>query len=172
MAAPPPESAITGFHQDEDGHWVAELECGHTQHVRHKPPQEVRAWVTTEAGRQSRVGERLLCPFCRMKKPPAGLVEYKRTAEFNRETVPVGLTRTHTLKAGTWGELVVLEGHVVYVLEAQDDGTGAPRVVLRAGVPGVIAPEAPHHIEPAAGSRFFVRFLRVEAPTGEGKTEA
>ena len=26
---------ITGFHLDEEGYWVAELECGHNQHVRH-----------------------------------------------------------------------------------------------------------------------------------------
>ena len=29
---------IDGFHQDEEGHWVAELRCGHGQHVRHAPP--------------------------------------------------------------------------------------------------------------------------------------
>ena len=32
------ERQVTGFHQDEEGHWVAELECGHNQHVRHDPP--------------------------------------------------------------------------------------------------------------------------------------
>jgi len=26
---------ITGFHQDDVGDWVAELDCGHTQLVRH-----------------------------------------------------------------------------------------------------------------------------------------
>jgi len=38
---------IVGFHQDENGDWVAELECGHGQHVRHKPPWTSRPWVTT-----------------------------------------------------------------------------------------------------------------------------
>ncbi|MGN0857666.1 MAG: DUF3565 domain-containing protein, partial [Stenotrophomonas sp.] len=28
---------ITGFHQDDQGHWVAELACGHGRHVRHNP---------------------------------------------------------------------------------------------------------------------------------------
>ncbi|MBP0644435.1 DUF3565 domain-containing protein, partial [Mycobacterium tuberculosis] len=27
-----PISRITGFQQDEEGHWVVELSCGHTQH--------------------------------------------------------------------------------------------------------------------------------------------
>jgi hypothetical protein len=29
---------INGYHCDEERHWVAELECGHDQHVRHSPP--------------------------------------------------------------------------------------------------------------------------------------
>jgi hypothetical protein len=29
---------IVGFHLDERKDWVAELECGHQQHVRHNPP--------------------------------------------------------------------------------------------------------------------------------------
>ncbi|MCP9494848.1 MAG: DUF3565 domain-containing protein [Pyrinomonadaceae bacterium MAG19_C2-C3] len=36
------KSKILGFHQDEEQHWVADLECGHTQHVRHNPPLSVR----------------------------------------------------------------------------------------------------------------------------------
>jgi hypothetical protein len=55
---------ITGFHQDEVGHWVAELACGHAQHVRHDPPWQVRPWVLTESGRQSRLGETLDCVIC------------------------------------------------------------------------------------------------------------
>jgi Protein of unknown function (DUF3565) len=55
---------ITGFHQDEEGHWVAELECGHNQHVRHDPPFVERPWVTAEHGRQSRLGQELNCARC------------------------------------------------------------------------------------------------------------
>jgi hypothetical protein len=56
--------AITGFHLDDEGHWVADLECGHTQHVRHDPPWEVREWVTTAEGRASWIGRRLSCVSC------------------------------------------------------------------------------------------------------------
>ena len=55
---------ITGFHQDEEGHWVADLECGHTQHMRHDPPWQVRPWVTTERGRASFIGRTLECVKC------------------------------------------------------------------------------------------------------------
>ena len=53
------EQQITGFHQDDEGHWVAELECGHNQHVRHDPPWQRRPWVVTPEGRRSRLGVRL-----------------------------------------------------------------------------------------------------------------
>jgi hypothetical protein len=63
--------AITGFHQDEVGDWVAELECGHGQHVRHNPPWQERPWVVTSAGRAERVGAELECPLCDRGEPPA-----------------------------------------------------------------------------------------------------
>jgi len=58
------ERRIVGYRQDGEGHWVAELECGHSQHVRHDPPWQVREWVTTEAGRQAHLGTILNCRLC------------------------------------------------------------------------------------------------------------
>jgi hypothetical protein len=55
---------IVGFHIDEEQHWVADLECGHTQHVRHDPPWQQRPWVITPEGRASRIGETLSCVEC------------------------------------------------------------------------------------------------------------
>ncbi|MBD0373218.1 MAG: DUF3565 domain-containing protein [Pyrinomonadaceae bacterium] len=55
---------IIGFHRDDEGHWVAELECGHGQHVRHDPPLFTRHWVLTPAGRESRLGFELDCKRC------------------------------------------------------------------------------------------------------------
>lgn len=55
---------ITGFHQDEESHWVAELECGHNQHVRHNPPWTNRPWVMTAEGRASTLGATLDCRRC------------------------------------------------------------------------------------------------------------
>jgi len=50
---------------------VAELACGHTQHVRHDPPWQVRPWVLTESGRRARLGVELACTRCRDGEPPA-----------------------------------------------------------------------------------------------------
>jgi hypothetical protein len=65
--------SIVGFHQDEEGHWVADLECGHTRHVRHEPPWMERPWVLTEEGRAGMLGTRLACAECREQKrtPPS-----------------------------------------------------------------------------------------------------
>ena len=55
---------ITGYHQDDKGQWVAELECGHQQHVRHNPPWVNRPWVTTAQGRTAALGAALDCNKC------------------------------------------------------------------------------------------------------------
>ena len=58
------ERAIVGFHRDEQGDWVAELECGHGQHLRHRPPWELRPWVVTAEGRREHLGRALRCRLC------------------------------------------------------------------------------------------------------------
>ena len=50
------QQAIVGFHLDDENHWVANLSCGHTQHVRHDPPWQNRPWVLTEQGRKEKLG--------------------------------------------------------------------------------------------------------------------
>lgn len=58
------QQPITGFHIDDEQHWVAELACGHGQHVRHVPPWTLRPWVVTEAGRTAMIGQLLNCRLC------------------------------------------------------------------------------------------------------------
>ena len=60
---------IIGFHQDEHGDWVADLECGHGQHVRHAPPWSERPWVVTPQGRARKLGETLNCKKCDEERP-------------------------------------------------------------------------------------------------------
>lgn len=55
---------ITGYHEDDEGHWVAELACGHFQHVRHDPPLVERPWVLDEQGRAAFLGTELDCRKC------------------------------------------------------------------------------------------------------------
>lgn len=58
------EQAIVGFHQDERQDWVADLACGHGQHVRHLPPLSNRPWVLTAEGRERYMGTVLDCRKC------------------------------------------------------------------------------------------------------------
>jgi hypothetical protein len=58
------QRAIVGFHLDDERDWVAELSCGHNQHVRHRPPFQVRPWVETAEGRERRRGTMLGCRLC------------------------------------------------------------------------------------------------------------
>ncbi|MBW4935355.1 DUF3565 domain-containing protein [Marinobacter sp. F4206] len=61
---------ITGYHRDQESHWVAQLACGHNQHVRHDPPWVNRPWVMTREGRQSMLGFELDCKKCDQAAPP------------------------------------------------------------------------------------------------------
>jgi hypothetical protein len=59
---------IVGFHQDDAGHWIAELSCGHQQHMRHDPPWQNRPWVLTPEGRQEFIGTEVSCRRCKEKR--------------------------------------------------------------------------------------------------------
>ncbi len=58
------QQAIMGFHLDDEQHWVAQLACGHNQHVRHTPPWQNRPWVLTKEGRDEKLGMMLECKLC------------------------------------------------------------------------------------------------------------
>jgi len=60
---------IIGFDRDDENDWRAKLECGHFQHVRHKPPLMTREWVLTEVGRGEKLGVELDCKKCAEGKP-------------------------------------------------------------------------------------------------------
>jgi hypothetical protein len=60
---------IVSFHQDDEQHWVARLECGHNQHVRHNPPWTNRPWVVTPEGRAAAIGAELNCKKCDEGRP-------------------------------------------------------------------------------------------------------
>jgi hypothetical protein len=60
----PAQRAIVAFRQDADGHWVADLECGHSQHMRHDPPWQNRPWVLTAEGRARFISVGVACRAC------------------------------------------------------------------------------------------------------------
>ncbi len=60
---------ISGFEKDDENDCRDELECGHFQHVPHKPPLMTREWVLTEEGRAGKLGAELDCTKCDEGKP-------------------------------------------------------------------------------------------------------
>ncbi|GJM14548.1 MAG: hypothetical protein DHS20C12_29510 [Pseudohongiella sp.] len=58
---------IVGYHLDDADDWVAELECQHGQHVRHKPPFTSRPWTQSENGRAAMLGTTLDCKLCEIR---------------------------------------------------------------------------------------------------------
>lgn len=148
--------AITGFHQDEIGDWVAELACGHGQHVRHQPPFQRRPWVTTPEGRAAKLGLELDCVRCDRCELPEGVSPYKRTPEFDETSIPAGLRQHHSTKPGVWGVIHVLEGRLRYVLEPPLAGER----MLDPSTPGIVVPEIKHHVAAVGPVRFFVEFHR------------
>lgn len=150
------ERPIDGFHEDELGDWVAELRCGHGQHVRHKPPFWSRPWVTTSEGRTSKLGALLDCVLCDRFEMPAGFTAYKRTPDFDQLTVPAGLRKDHSTKPGVWARITVLTGQLRYVVEPPltSERTLAP------GTDGIVVAEVLHHVEPIGDVTFYVEFYR------------
>ena len=146
---------IDGFHQDDEGDWVAELSCFHGQHVRHRPPFQNRLWVTSEEGRGERIGSQIECPLCDRLELPAGLTCVRTAGPFDAATLPMALQRSHLVADRTWGLLRVLDGALVFDAETQ------PPVSRRllAGDEQPIPPGVPHVVRVDDQVRLAVDFL-------------
>ena len=154
--------AMTGFHLDEAGDWVAELDCGHGQHVRHRPPFVNRPWVVSDTGRRAMLGAELDCVRCDRMEWPDGLVAYRRTPEFDETTTPAGLKSEHATKRGVWARIHVVSGALHYRV-----GDPIHRSLrIEAATSGIIVPEVPHWVEPEGPARFFVEFWRAPSVNG------
>jgi len=146
---------MTGFHQDDEGDWVAELSCLHSQHVRHRPPFWEAAWIDDEATRRAKVGAPLDCPLCDRAELPDDLHPVRTTATWDEGTVPPALQRAHRVAAGTWGLLEVEAGEVRFSADTDPpiDNVVAP------GRPQPIPPDVEHRVELVGPVRLHVTFL-------------
>ena len=158
------ERTITGYHLDDAGDWVAELACGHNQHVRHRPPFQLRAWVLDPTERQGRLGTPLDCPLCDRCELPAGLRHVRTSAVWDERTMPAGLRRAHRVASGSWGRIVVQAGCLHFAAAT----TPATDVELDAGSTQAIPPEVAHRVEPSGDVRFAIEFLAVDRSAGDG----
>ena len=153
---------IAGFHRDEASDWVAELSCGHGQHVRHNPPLAERPWVLTAEGREQRIGSELDCLLCDRSELPEGYAPYRRTPLFDEGSVPQALQRRHTTRRGVWARIHVERGSLDYHLHEPFGRVEQ----LTPECPGTVLPEVEHHVALTGPVAFFVEFWRAEAEAG------
>ena len=146
---------IDGFELDDEGDWVAELSCLHTQHVRHRPPFQERPWVVSDAGRAEHLGAPLDCPLCDRCELPTGLGVTRTAGPYDADTLPAGLRRDHLVADRTWGLLRILDGAVTFTIETTPPFT----VRLGAGVEQPIPPGVPHRLGVDGPVRLAVDFL-------------
>ncbi|WP_462137437.1 DUF3565 domain-containing protein [Candidatus Mycalebacterium sp.] len=151
------ERPVTAFNLDDKGDWVASLSCGHSLHVRHNPPFQNRRWVETQKGREEKIGAMLDCVRCDRFEIPKDFVPYFKSPVFTHDTVPDGLKKGHSTKAGVWAKIVVKTGRLKYHIPV----AGA-EVELSEKSPGVVAPEVIHHVELLGTVSFFVEFYRFD----------
>lgn len=143
------------FSQDDAGHWVAELDCLHRQHVRHDPPMRFAEWVLDDEQRTARLGGLLDCPLCDRAELPADLESLRLTESWTEASMPRALRRDHRVATGTWGVLRVEEGSLRF------RAATSPVIhrELEAGDEQAIPPDVSHAVEVLGAVRFHVEFL-------------
>lgn len=147
---------IVGYHLDDEGDWVAELECFHGYHVRHIPPLVSRPWVLTPEGRAGKLGAELNCLRCDQLEWPDGLVSDRKSREFSEHDVPAGLLKAHATPPGVWARIHVLDGELLYRVEVG----GGRQHLLGPNLPGVIVPEMRHSVQIVGPVTFLLEFYR------------
>jgi tellurite methyltransferase len=162
------ERVITGYHCDEAGDWVAELDCGHNQHVRHRPPFQVREWVLDSLGRAARLGTILHCRLCDRGELPNCLRLVRTTKVWDERTIPNGLRRGHRVATGNWGRIMVHAGG----LRFRAATTPVMDVELEAGSKQAIPPGVDHEVEPIGPVQFSIEFLAVTTGRSAGARDA
>jgi tellurite methyltransferase len=149
------ERTIAGYHQDGDGEWVGELSCGHGQHLRHRPPFQVRPWVLDPAGRTRHRGTAIDCPLCDRAELPEGLRYVGASPLWNDVTMPAGLRTSHQLAPGRWGVIGVRAGRLRFRAR-----TAPP--IERVLVPGEAQPipsEVAFDVEPLGHAQFTIEWF-------------
>ena len=144
------------FTLDDEGDWVAHLDCLHRQHVRHSPPFRTAVWVLDETERNARIGTALDCPLCDRAELPEDLEHVRITETWTDVTLPRALRREHRVASGVWGLLHIREG----AFRFRAATTPPIDRVVTAGQRQAIPPDVAHALEPAGPGACRVEFLR------------
>ncbi len=91
-----------------------------------------------------------------MRELPTSMKVYRRTAIVDEGSVPSGLLKDHQVADDVWAKIVVLEGHLTYVIQEPVREV----LELTSNCAGIIEPKVFHHVIPHEGVRFYVEFYR------------
>ncbi|HWB76886.1 MAG TPA: DUF3565 domain-containing protein [Nannocystaceae bacterium] len=133
---------IVAVHAESADTCVVELDCGHRRHVRDRPPFERYPWVRDATAHAQKIGATIECGRCDALERPSTAQRYREGTPWTSATLPAGLRKSHALKAGVWGELVVLAG----TGRLRFDPPLARTLQLVAGNVIAIPPEATHEL--------------------------
>jgi tellurite resistance-related uncharacterized protein len=152
------------FVLDDEGDWIARLSCGHSQHVRHRPPFQERSWVLDEQTRHERLGTFLSCPLCDRAELPRELHLLRKSPVWDNVTAPSALRDSHHLAEGTWGVITVENGR----LRLLTHGEVAMNEVIETNTPQAIPPGLDHLVKFEGPVRFSIDYLSVKGERFEG----
>ncbi len=155
--APPIPRTISSWRRESSDAVIVRLECGHDRHVRERPPLSSHPWVLDDAACEARVGATIECLRCARRELPAGAEAYRQTSSFDETTIPAGLLRAHSTKAGAWGRVHAELGQLWLCFEPPL----SLEVRVWPGSPAAIPPQLQHHVRLDGAVRFHVEFLRV-----------
>lgn len=91
-----------------------------------------------------------------MKVLPSTVSPYRQTPEFDENSVPAGLLKSHSTKMGVWGKIIVLDGKLLYRILEPD----IEEIMLTPETSGVVEPTVKHEVVPVQSVRFYVEFYQ------------
>jgi len=91
-----------------------------------------------------------------LKQLPVDVIAYKRTPEFDQDSIPKGLLREHQTKSGVWGKITILQGKLLYTINEPE----TEQLMLSPEVYGVVEPTVLHQKAAVDNVRFYVEFYR------------
>lgn len=149
---------ITGYHLDDENHWVAELACFHGQHQRHNPPMISRPWVMTGEGRKARIGTTLNCLRCDRRELPEGLTPGHAAIEVNADTQSANDLQARLNPVKQWTLIRVISGSLNLVDGLYDNQP----VTIAAGEEMVLVPGLSAQLEAKPAAEFVLSFFERE----------
>ncbi len=156
------ERAVTGYQADENGDLVAELACGHDQHVQPQPLLQLRDRIAGPVRNAACLGALLDCPLRDRTEMPDAIGWIRVTPVRSEQPMPVGPHRAHRIAESAWGRIAVHDGGLRFVAATSP----AIETALEPGSSQAIPPEIDHEVGPLGAVRPSIEFFDMDSGSG------